>query len=640
MTTDESPDKPSRARSWHASMSVALALGLGFFVLTSVATVLSVGLVSGYRNTVELLRQKAELLTAAEQDRVVRYLGAAEDQLAFAARLIASGEADPASAEDDFTSLLLGALAATPQIVSILHINLDYELIGAERLEDETAPLFASVRGDDDLRALLDQARLAEGGQWGQLIWRDAYDQALMTYSLPVGAGEDFSGVLVAMVSVVQLSEFISDLESAFGGNAFVLYGKDLVLAHPLMAFGYDGLTSLSPLPKQAVFGDPVLASMWEIRDLGMLERHVLEGPGIHAAAVGTTDYVFIYNIVEGYSDRELYIGSYFPSSDMMTEVLRFKWAALFCLLVSLASAATAAIIGRQIAQPVRRLGLGATSIYRLNLSNVEPIPGNFFRELDDTARSFNTMLEGLRWFERYVPRSLVARLIKAHPDPNIGYTFREVVIMFVDIMDFTGLSEDLTAPQTAAFLNEHLTMISDAVEAEGGVVDKFTGDGAMAIWGAPESYDDIADRACRAALAMKALCEARARADGGPRKRAIHLRIGLHQGRVVVGNIGSPGRIDYTVVGDAVNVSQRLEAMSRTLGNVDGQVNILVSGALRSALSQPFDLIHLGAHQVRGRREKVEIYMLNDPGDAADEDDITLLDDEDDEAEAERDRA
>ena len=633
MSKDESPDKPPRSRSWHASMSVALALGLGFFVLTSVATVLSVGLVSGYRNTVELLRQKSELLTAAEQDRVTRYLGAAEDQLDFAARMIAAGEVDPSGAEEDFTSLLLGALAATPQIIAILHIDPDYNLLGAERLDDETAPLFASVRGDDDLRALLDQARLAEGGSWGSLIWRDAYEQALMTYSLPVGEGENFSGVLVALVSVVQLSEFISDLETAFGSNAFVLYGKDLVLAHPLMAFGYDGLTRLNPLPKQAVFGDPVLASMWEIRELGMLERHVLEGQGIHAAAVGNSDYVFIYETIDGYSDRELYIGSYFPSSDMLTEVLRFKWAALFCLLVSLVSAGTAAVIGRQIAQPVRRLGEGATSIYRLDLSNVEPIRGNFFRELDDTARSFNTMLEGLRWFERYVPKSLVARLIKAHPDPNIGYTFREVVIMFIDIMDFTGLSEDLTAPQTAAFLNEHLTMISDAVEAEGGVVDKFTGDGAMAIWGAPETFDDIADRACRAALAMKATCEARAREAGGPHRKAVHLRIGLHQGRVVVGNIGSPGRIDYTVVGDAVNVSQRLEAMSRTLGNVDGQVNILVSGALRSALSQPFDLIHLGAHQVRGRREKVEIYLLNDPGDAAEVDDEALLDEEDEAA-------
>lgn len=624
MSDETRSGKQTSGRAWHASMSVALALGLGFFVLTSVATVLSVGLVSGYRNTVELLRQKAELLTAAEQDRVVRYLSAAEDQLDFARRMIVSGEVDAAEAGEDFTSLLLGALAATPQIIAILYIDTDYQLVGSERLAEGSAPLFASVKGDDDLRALVDEARLAEGGWWGGLIWRDAYDQALMTYNLPVGGGKDVAGVLTALVSVNQLSEFIADLESSFGGNAFVLYGEDLVLAHPLMAFGYDGLTSLNPLPEQATFGDPVLASMWEKRELGYLERHVLEGQGIHAAAVGTTDYVFIYNRVKGYADRELLIGSAFPSSDILTEVLRFKWAALFCLLVSLASAVTAAVIGRQIAQPVRRLGESATRIYHFDLARVAPIPGNFFRELDDTARSFNSMLEGLRWFERYVPKSLVARLIKAHPDPEIGYTFREVVIMFVDIMDFTGLSEDLTAPQTAAFLNEHLTMISDAVEAEGGIVDKYTGDGAMAVWGAPETYPDIADRACRAALAMKTLCEERGQAPVGPGRRQTRLRIGLHQGRVVVGNIGSPGRIDYTVVGDAVNVSQRLEAMSRALGNVDGQVNILVSGALRSALSQPFDLIHLGAHEVRGRREKVEIYLLNGPGGEVQEEDLT----------------
>jgi class 3 adenylate cyclase len=588
-------------------MSVALALGLGFFVLTAVATVFSVGLISGYRNTVELLRQKAELMTSAELDRLRSYLGAAEDQLDFAARLIAKGEVEPGPSEE-FTSLLLGSLAATPQIVAILYIDGEYRLTGAERREDETSTLFASVRGDDILRPILEQARTAESGWWGEPVWREEYATGLMAYSLPISVEGAFTGVLTALVSVRLLSEFISDLETSFGANAFVLYGRDLVLAHPLLAFGYDELTRLTPLPKQDSFSDPVLSSMWHTRELGYLEGLVLEGPGIHAVTLGSIDYVFLYREVEGYADRPLYVGTYFLSSDMMDEVLRFKWAALFCLIISLISAATAAFIGRQIAQPVRRLGQGAMQIYELDLSQVQPVPGSFFRELDDSARSFNTMLDGLRWFERYVPRSLVRKLIAAHPDRSVETSFRDVVIMFTDIWNFTSFTEDMTAPQTAAFLNDHFTMIADAIEHEGGVVDKYMGDGVMAIWGAPESYDDLADRACRAVLAIKQAFEDR---DRPAESLRLQLRIGLHLGRVVAGNIGSPGRINYTVVGDAVNVAQRLEELGRSLGNVEAEVNILISGSLRGALTRPFALEPLGPQEIRGRRERVEVYVL-----------------------------
>lgn len=596
------------ARAWHASMSVALALGLGFFVLTSVSAVLSIGLLSGYQNTAELLRQKAELVTLAQTDRLERYLGAAEDQLAFTAQLVASGEVVPSRGED-FLGVLLGSLAATPQIVAILHIDDRYRLIGAERRDDEVAPLFASVGNDAALKAIVDTAREADDGWWSGIVWREEYGGAFMAYNLPIKMEGRFAGVLTALVSVQLLSEFISDLESSFGANAFILYGRDRVLAHPLMTFGYGGLTSLTPLPKQAVFGDPVLASMWEERELGLLERLVLDGPGIHAASIGDADYVFLYRELAGYADRPLVVGTYFLASDMTGEILRFKWAALFCLGVSLWSAAAAAFIGRQIAQPVKRLAEGAARIHHLDLDTVQPIPGNFFRELDMAAQSFNVMLGGLRWFERYVPKHLVERLIKAHPDRQIESSFREVAIMFTDILDFTAMSEDKTAPQTQAFLNDHFSMVAACVEPEGGTIDKYVGDGVMAMWGAPESYEDLADRACRAAVAIKESFEHYSSEPGH-----VRLRIGIHIGRVVAGNIGSPGRINYTVVGDAVNVAQRLEEMGRTVGDTGGDVNILISGAVRGALTQPFNVTALGSHQVRGRRETVEIYVLNGP--------------------------
>jgi class 3 adenylate cyclase len=591
-------------------MSVALALGLGFFVLTAVAGVLSVGLVSGYRNTVDLLRQKAQLLTGAQEAQLVRYLGAAEDQLAYAANLIDRGEVTPGP-EEDFTSLLLGALAATPQITAIAYIDPAFELTGAERQGNETSPLFAAVAGDPDLMAIVTTAWERDGPWWPGLIWREEYGQALLAYALPLWREGEYAGTLIALVSLRLLSEFVSELESEFGANAFILYGRDHILAHPLMAFGYDGLTRLAPLPELIRFGDPILSSIWEERDLGFLERMVLEGPGIHAVALGKSSYVFIHRPVEGYGGEVLRVGTYFLSGDMLSEVLRFKWAVLFCAVISLLSALTAAFIGRQIARPVRRLAEGATRIYHLELDTIQDIPESFFRELNDAASSFNTMLEGIRWFERYVPKNLVRRLIKFHRDPGLESSFRDVVIMFTDILDFTPLSEGMNAAETAAFLNDHFSLIAASVEREGGTVDKFTGDGVMAVWGAPETYDDLADRACRAAVAIKEkqlrFNEIWAAAGRAP----VRIRIGLHLGRVLVGNIGSPMRINYTVVGDAVNVAERLQELGKTLGEIDQQVNILVSGAVVERLSERFALRPLGEQEIRGRRETVAIFTL-----------------------------
>jgi class 3 adenylate cyclase len=154
-----------------------------------------------------------------------------------------------------------------------------------------------------------------------------------------------------------------------------------------------------------------------------------------------------------------------------------------------------------------------------------------------------------------------VTRLIRAGDAGTIRPEARELTVMFTDIAGFTAMSETRPAPEVADFLNEHFALLGACVEAEGGTVDKFIGDALMAFWGAPETQTDTAPRACRAALAIARAVDAdnaRRTAAGRP---AIRIRIGLHSGPVVVGNVGWPGRINYTIVGDTVNTCQRLEA-------------------------------------------------------------------------------
>ncbi len=595
-----------------ASMSVALGLGLGFFVLTAVASVLAVGLVSGYHNTVDLLRQKAELLLDSEINQTRFYLGSARDQVDFVVDQIVRGEVE-AGPDDEFVSLLMGALAATPQIVLLHYIDADYRLVGTERREMQVSPLFLSVKGDDtDLKRLFDEVRETGEPRWGPLLWRQEYGEATLNYHRPVIKDGRFLGVLSALVSVARLSELISDLETDFGANAFILHGPDQVLAHPMMAFGYPDLSRSQPLPRQAGFGDPVLVSMWAEQPTGFFDETILAGPGTRIVRLGEESYIILFRNLEGYAALPLIVGTHMPALDVLAEVHRLRWAIILCLLVSVVAAVTAAQIGRAIAQPVRRLAESAKQIHDFDFGAVAPIPGSFFRELNDAAYSFNAMLDGLRWFERYVPKTLVRRLIRLDGEDALGSSYREVAIMFTDIENFSAITEAMTAPKVADFVNSHFTTLSDCVEAEGGTIDKYIGDSMMAIWGAPESHEDIADRACRAALAIREAVQGHNEAAAAAGATRLRLRIGLHIDRVVAGNIGSPDRVNYTVVGDPVNVTERLEELGKEIGRTEDDVNILLSGAFRSALSTAFEMSHLGPQKLRSRQEQVEVYVLD----------------------------
>ena len=185
----------------------------------------------------------------------------------------------------------------------------------------------------------------------------------------------------------------------------------------------------------------------------------------------------------------------------------------------------------------------------------------------------------------------------------------REATVMFTDIVAFTRQSETMTAPETAEFLNQHFAMFSRCVEDEDGTIDKFIGDSLMAFWGAPEAQPDHAARACRAALAIRAAViadnQARVREGGDP----VRVHIGVHTGEVIVGNIGAPGRINYTIVGDTVNTANRLEQLGKEIDEDAVDTVILASAATTAAAS--VEARALGAHPIRGRQEELEVFAL-----------------------------
>ena len=219
-----------------------------------------------------------------------------------------------------------------------------------------------------------------------------------------------------------------------------------------------------------------------------------------------------------------------------------------------------------------------------------------------------------MKLFETYVPKQLVLGLVQR--GETIETTEERILtIMFTDIRGFSTLAEHMGAAEIAELLNTHFEMLASAIEAEGGTVDKYIGDAIMAFWGAPEQVPDHAARALRAAAEI----QRRVRADNDARRargdEALRIRVGIHTGQVIVGNIGSKNRVNYTVVGDAVNTASRIDSLAKEIATEEDCI-ILTSGDTRD-LAGPadtgvYDLQNLGEREIRGREGTVSIFQLD----------------------------
>jgi len=206
--------------------------------------------------------------------------------------------------------------------------------------------------------------------------------------------------------------------------------------------------------------------------------------------------------------------------------------------------------------------------------------------------------------FRHYLSPAVIDRLMREPGKLTLGGETRELTILFSDIQGFTGISEKLGPEQLTAFLNAYLTAMTDIILEEGGTLDKYEGDAIIAFWNAPLEQPDHAVRAVRAALRCRSKL-AQMRPDLEERFGvSVHARIGINTGPVVVGNLGSEQRFDYTFIGDAGNVASRLEGINKQFGT-----EILLSEATFARLGGSFPAREISRVRVVGRNEPVRVF-------------------------------
>jgi adenylate cyclase len=229
------------------------------------------------------------------------------------------------------------------------------------------------------------------------------------------------------------------------------------------------------------------------------------------------------------------------------------------------------------------------------------------FDDVTEEKRVRNTL-------SRYLAPQVAEQML-ANADINLGGTAQTATVLFSDIRDFTTISERLGPRDTVAMLNEYFSQMVEAINAEQGILDKFIGDAVMALFGVPFPAEDDADRAVRAALSMQTrLGELnRRRAERG--ESALQIGIGLSTGELVAGNVGSPKRMDYTVIGDTVNLSARLESATKAYG-----VCILLSDGTQRALRGDYPLREIDRVRVKGKLEAATLFQLMLPEEVLDD--------------------
>ncbi|HEY4187256.1 MAG TPA: adenylate/guanylate cyclase domain-containing protein [Polyangia bacterium] len=232
---------------------------------------------------------------------------------------------------------------------------------------------------------------------------------------------------------------------------------------------------------------------------------------------------------------------------------------------------------------------------------------GESLERMADSLKSSDTEIGRRRQVEADLSRFLpaeVAQSISAGTETRLGGERRTVTVLFADVVSFTPFAESLPPEQVVAFLNQLFTTLTEVVFRHGGTVDKFMGDCVMAVFGAPRPQVDHVASGVAAAEDMQRFVEAQAPAWKQEFGFDVRLGIGINTGEVVVGNLGSEARMEYTVIGDVVNVAARLESLARP-----GQ--ILVTTAVATGAGPRFRFNSLGQYEMRGKRQPVTTLEL-----------------------------
>lgn len=271
------------------------------------------------------------------------------------------------------------------------------------------------------------------------------------------------------------------------------------------------------------------------------------------------------------------------------------------CLLVALGSL----IVSRRICRPLLLLEQDLARMQRFDLGADVRVPSRI-TEIINMERAINNMKNGLRSFKKYVPAELVGELITLRKEAVLGAERRQLTVFFCDIENFTGVTEHMPPEELARRMGVFFAGLTQIILRHHGTVDKYIGDSVMAFWGAPHPCEDQAARACLAALECHRFVTELSTEWQAAGVTGFSTRFGINTGEAVVGNFGYEERLNYTAMGDSVNVASRLEGLNKEYGT-----KILISESTYLQAKHVVEARILDRVVVKGKSVGITVYEL-----------------------------
>jgi class 3 adenylate cyclase len=420
-----------------------------------------------------------------------------------------------------------------------------------------------------------------------------AYNRVTLYISVPVKNAT--GGVMGALGTTFDLQsvfeEVVDSARFSDTGYMWIVGGDGHVLAHPEKEHvGQDVATHAV-----VVAGQSAESGEMDAKNLDNIQRHYFFRRLRNPQTIDPKPWLLLTAI----DARE----AFRPLAPMLDELI------VAAVTVILATVIVAWRVSVSLTRPMDRMVDVAQAIRSGDLTRRTGLHGR--DAIGRLGSAMDEMTKGLEErdhvkdvFGKYIAKQAAEYLLKGPLD--LGGQAKHVTILFSDIRGFTTMAETMTPEQVVGFLNDYFSEMVDAVMETGGVLDKYLGDGMMAVFGSFGDQPDHARRAVLASLRMKALLAKinGERAVAG--KPPISIGIGIHSADVIVGNIGSKKRLEYTHIGDGVNVASRVQTLNKEYGTT-----ILITGATFAALGDEFQTRSVGEVTLRGKRQPLPIYEV-----------------------------
>lgn len=262
-------------------------------------------------------------------------------------------------------------------------------------------------------------------------------------------------------------------------------------------------------------------------------------------------------------------------------------------------------LLARNLSRPIVQLSKEAIKIKEFELDKGKEVQSNVY-EIQLLNDSISSMRHSLQAFGKFVPKNIVKRLTQKNLDVRVGGKSRELTLLFTDIANFTTVSESYPPEKLMPHLSEYFEVLTTIIQRQHGTVDKYIGDAIMAFWGAPEVDRMHALHACIAALMCQKTLLGLNRKWRAENKPELRTRIGIHTGEAIVGNVGSSDRVNYTALGDPVNLASRLEGVNKMYNTY-----IIISEDVHERVQKDCVVRPLDVVAVKGKTKGVMIYEL-----------------------------